>query len=197
MRELPVLDPKGRISPEHALLLMLVLHLCDETDSIPATYAALRAEAIRKDGGGATSRIAALINNDIKKKSIGGRIAGHVFLRLLQLFEHTPEDASVNKSVFILTKEMEYVKEKGKKAPADRTYIRQCWTKYKSVAHLWAGIIIIQNRFAADPAQQQGAALFIKNFGEHAEDILIASEILALQAMKSKLIKNWDRGCCQ
>jgi len=114
----------------------------------------------------------------------GGAIAGEVFLHLLQLKLHRPDEASVGKAAFLVSRDLEDKQlHSGKAAPSNADRVHTFWAKFRPAAHFWAAF-----RLAQDAGQAQLASNFSESeFAAVNDHILLGADLLLSRAMGAQL----------
>jgi hypothetical protein len=151
MPELPLLDhevkPVGQLD---TLLLVRSIMWSPKDIKSALAYRALGNEGL--------SELFKKTTLKLSKKATGGTITASVFLHLLQLKIHRPQDASVNKAVFLVSRGLEKLRPvKGRAAPADRDYVHKFWVEFRPAAHLWgAAQWLDENGMSPDTVEEIG-----------------------------------------
>jgi hypothetical protein len=82
------------------------------------------------------------------KNCFGGWVAGEILLLILNLAEHAPEHASVNRAVRVLVDDLAKRKlRNGREAPCSRALLLAEWSNFRPAAHLWAAYNIYAQRW--------------------------------------------------
>ena len=130
MPEIPLLDEAGNPLPELESFLTVrgIMLLPRDLPSV------LNYRALGAPGQPILSDLFKKTTMKLHKNARGGTIAAHVFLQLLSFKRHRPDDASVNKAVFIVSRKLERL---GPDTPSDRRNVRKFWNAFTPAAHLW------------------------------------------------------------
>jgi hypothetical protein len=119
------------------------------------------------------------------KKGTGGAIAGKVLLHLLQLKLHRPEDASVGKAVFVVSRDLEDAQlGSGRAAPSHVDRVHKFWTDFRPAAHLWAAHeLLLRDAKRTLPTETSP----VDEFGTLTDDIVLHAETLLKAAHSNAL----------
>jgi hypothetical protein len=174
MPEIPLLNRGKPFGPVATFFVLQAIMLSPKDLGSAESFLAITA------GSSTYSKLLADTISKFAKASTGGAIAGDVFLHLLQLHLHRPQDASVGKAVFIVSRELEKTTlHSGKVAPSNVDRVHAFWAKFRPAAPLWAAFRLAQDggrtSLSSMPADSEFAALS-DNLILCADTLLIATE---------------------
>jgi hypothetical protein len=141
--EIPLLDEAGNPLSELEMFLTVrgIMWLPKDLDSV------LNYRALGAPGQPGLTNLFKETTLKLMKQDTGGTIAAHVFLQLLSFKRYRPDDASVNKAVFVVSRKLEKL---GHAAPSDRRNVRKFWNAFTPAAHLW-GAARLLNTIGLEP----------------------------------------------
>jgi hypothetical protein len=117
------------------------------------------------------------VGNDFDNAITPGCMAGGVLLSFLQAqATEGVEDFSVDKGQYTVSRAMQPILRTG----AGESTVRANWSRFKSVAHLWAAYLWVLEKQGDQPQQ-------LIAFHEHAQDFLCMAKGLLIAASKCRL----------
>jgi hypothetical protein len=175
MPEMPLLDSSGKPLGPSATEVVLSATMLSPTD-----VESLSSFLILAFGSVSCSRLVKEVATKFSKAAIGGSIAGNVFLCLLPLKLHRPQDASVSKAVFLVSRDSEgqHLKN-GRRTPSNLDRVHNFWVKFRPAAHLWAAFQMLKN--------SDGIPVSPSEIGSVIEDILLLGDALLSEATAAGL----------
>lgn len=134
MPEIPLLDRAGKPLPPISTKVLLHAVM-----GYPSDFDSLQSFLVLNFGTPSNSDLVKKVNRDFQKKATGGSIAAEVFGILLQLKAHRPQDASVNKATFLVSRGLENtLLNSGKECPSNIDRVHKFWAEFRPAAHIWA-----------------------------------------------------------
>jgi len=170
MPEIPLFSEQNYV----ASIVLPIMWAPKDLDSVNSFLALVK-------GSSDPSKLLLKTIKDFARATIGGQIAGEVFLTLLQWKTHRSQDASVGKAVFLVSSELKDRARGGQKITSNRDRVHSFWAQYRPAAHLWAAFQILEyaGRMRRNISAEEKVAL--------CNDILMCADGLLSRAAAAKM----------